>query len=74
MERLEESNLINQAERTVFKDTRSRVAHVQAYIECRPTDLSSVEDLSWVRKLRSVFENDIRDQEVGSRWLRRNVG
>ncbi|KAM0802102.1 hypothetical protein BDR22DRAFT_971563 [Usnea florida] len=65
LERLEESNLINEAERTIFKDTRSRVAHVQAYMEGRPTDLSSVEDLSWVRKLKRVFENEFQDQEMG---------
>ena len=65
LERLEESKLINEAERAVFKDTRLRISHVRAYMEGRPTDLSSVEDLGWVRRLKSVFENEIRDQEVG---------
>ena len=50
LERLEESNLINEAKKAIFKDTRSRVAHRQAYTEGRPTHLSSVEDLGWVRK------------------------
>lgn len=65
LERLEESNLINEAERAIFKDTRSRIAHVRAYMEGRPTELSSVEDLGWVRKLKSVFEGEFQDQEVG---------
>ena len=64
LERLEESKLINEAERAIFKDTRSRIAHVLAYMEGRPTDLSSVEDLGWVRKLKSVFENEVQDQAV----------
>ena len=65
LERLEESKLINEAERAIFKDTRARIAHVQAYMEGRPTDLSSVEDLGWVKKLKSVFENEVQDQEAG---------
>ena len=74
LERLEESNLINEAERTIFKDTRSRIAHVQAYMEGRPTDLSSVEDLGWVRKLKSVFENEVQDQRMGKALGGRECG
>ena len=65
LERLEESDVINEAERAVFKDTRLRIGHVVAYMEGRPTELSSVEDLGWVRRLRSVFEGEFEDREGG---------
>lgn len=66
LERLEESTKINEAEKATFRDTRSKIVDVRAYLEGRPTDLSSVDDLGWVNKLKSVFENQVgEDQEEG---------
>ena len=57
LERLEESKRITEAERAVFRDTRSRIRDVRAYLERRPVpDMSSLEDLGWVRRLQGVFE------------------
>ena len=57
LERLEESPRTTEAEKVIFRETRSRVAHVHAYLEGRPTELSSVDDLGWVKRLKSVFES-----------------
>ena len=57
LERLEESTKTTEAYKAVFRNTRTKVADVRAYLEGRPTDLSSVDDLSWVKTLRSVFES-----------------
>lgn len=49
LEWLEESKKITEAEKAVFKETRSRVAHVLAYMDGRPTKLAIVDDLGWVK-------------------------
>ena len=59
LERLEESMKTTEAEKAIFKDTRSKVADMRAYLEDRPTNLSSVDDLDWVKKLKSVFESEV---------------
>lgn len=60
LERLEESKRITEAERAVFRDTRSRIKDVRAYLEGRPvTDMSSLEDVGWVRRLQGVFEGQV---------------
>lgn len=57
LERLEESVRSTPAEKAIYQDTRRRVAQVRAYLEGRPTDLSSVDDLGWVQTLKNVFES-----------------
>ena len=57
LKRLEESPRTTEAEKAIFRETRLKVAHVYAYLEGRPTELSSVDDLDWVKRLKSVFEN-----------------
>ncbi|KAF6241022.1 hypothetical protein HO173_000816 [Letharia columbiana] len=59
LERLEESMKTTEAEKAIFKDTRSKVADMRAYLEGRPTNLSSVDDLDWVKRLKSVFESQV---------------
>ena len=56
LERLEESPRTTESEKAIFRETRSKVAHVRGYLEGRPTDLSCVDDLGWVKRLKSVFE------------------
>ena len=63
LERLEESPRTTEAEKVVFRETRSRIAHVRAYLEGRPTELSSVDDLGWVKRLKSVFESQTTQQQ-----------
>ena len=66
LERLEESTKTTDAEKAIFRETRSKVADVHAYLDGRPTDLSSVDDLGWVKRLKSVFESQsIQHQEAG---------
>ena len=55
--RLEESSRTTEAEKVILRETRSKVAHVRAYLEGRPTDLSVVDDLNWVKRLKSMFES-----------------
>ena len=55
LERLEESSKVTEAERAIFRDTRSKIADVRAYMEGRPANLANVDDISWVRTLKSVF-------------------
>ena len=56
LERLEESPRTTEAEKVIIRETRSKVAHVRAYLEGRSTELSGVDDLGWVKRLKSVFE------------------
>lgn len=66
LERLEESVRSTPAEKAIFRDTRWRVAQVRAYLDGRPADLSIVDDLDWVKTLKSVFESEIgQGQEAG---------
>lgn len=66
LERLEKSTNNTEAEKAIFQETRSRVADVRAYLEGRPIDMSSVDDLGWVKKLERVFETQIgQGQEAG---------
>ena len=57
LDRLEESPRTTEAEKVIFRETRSKVAHVRAYLEGRPTELASVDDLGWVKRLKGVFED-----------------
>ena len=66
LERLEESKKTTQAEKAIFRDTRAKVADVRAYMEGRPTNLSSLDDLSWVKTLKSVFERQDQDAAEAS--------
>lgn len=69
LERLEVYSRTTEAERAVFRDTRLKVADVRAYLEGRPSDLSSVDDLGWVKRLKSVFEGQTtlhQEAEVAS--------
>ena len=59
LERLEESPRTTESEKAIFRETRSKVAHVRGYLEGRATDLSCVDDLGWVKRLKSVFEGQI---------------
>ena len=61
--RLEESPRTTEAEKVIIRETKSKVAHVRAYLEGRPTDLSAVDDLAWVRRLKSVFESQSTFQQ-----------
>ena len=63
LERLEESPRTTEAEKVIIRETRSKVAHVRAYLEGRPTELSGVDDLAWVRRLKSVFESQSTVQQ-----------
>ena len=66
LEWLQKSRYINEAERAIFHDTRLKVADLQAYLEGRPTNLSNVDDIGWIKRLNSVFENQIgTDQKAG---------
>ena len=65
--RLEESPRTTEAEKAVFRETRSKVAHVRAYLEGRPTELSGVDDLDWVKRLKSVFESQSTIQQGGEK-------
>ena len=66
LERLEESPRTTEAEKVIFRETRSKVAHLHAYLEGRPTELSGVDDLGWVKRLKRVFESPtIVQQGVG---------
>ena len=66
LERLEESTKTTEAEKVIFRETRLKVADVRAYLDGRPTDLSSVDDLHWVKKLKGVFESQsTQHQETG---------
>ncbi len=66
LEWLGKSWAINEAERAIFHDTRLKVADLRAYLEGRPTNLSNVDDIGWVKRLNSVFENQIgQDQKAG---------
>ena len=63
LERLEESPRTTEAEKVIIRETRSKVAHVRAYLEGRPAELSGLDDLGWVKRLKSVFENQSTFQQ-----------
>ena len=63
LERLEESPRTTEAEKVIIRETRSKVAHVRAYLEGRPTELAGVDDLGWVKRLKSVFESPTTVQQ-----------
>lgn len=75
LEWLGKSWAINEAERAIFHDTRLKVADLRAYLEGRPTNLSNVDDIGWVKRLNSVLRtksDKIRKQ--GRCRLCRRVG
>ena len=63
LERLEVYKKTTEAERAIFRETRARLADVRAYLAGQPTDLSSVEDLGWVKRLQNLFENGNAQQQ-----------
>ena len=65
LERLEESRFTIEAEKAIFRTTRARIRDVRAYLEGCPTDLSSVDDLGWVKTLKSVFVSQKQDKGAG---------
>ena len=75
LERLEVYWRTTEAERAVFQDTRRKVADLRAYLDGRPTDLSSVDDVGWVQRLKNVFEGKIEhDQRAGEASTREDDG
>ncbi len=62
-ERLEESRFTIEAEKAIFRTTRARIRDVRAYLEGRPTELSSVDDLGWVKTLKSVFVSQTKQDK-----------
>lgn len=77
LERLEESPFSTEAEQAIYRETRSKVRDVRAYLEGRPTDLSSLDDLDWVKRLKNVFESPIgqdKKAEVASTVQREEAG
>lgn len=63
LERLEVYHRTTDTERAVFRETRTRVADLRAYLAGQPTDLSSVDDLGWVKTLKNLFENGTVQQQ-----------
>ena len=58
--------VITEAEKAIFRNKCTKVADVLAYLDGGPTALSSIDDLGWVKTLRSVFEGPApRHQEKG---------
>ena len=72
-QRLEESTRTIEAEKAVFGNTSTKVADVRAYLEGRSIDLSSVDDLSWVKTLRKILRTQPHNfkRKERRRWWRR---
>ena len=67
LEWLAKSLYINEPERAIFQDTRLKVADLRAYLEGRPTNLSNVDDIGWVKRLNIVFEDQIGKDQIAGR-------
>ena len=52
-----------ETEMAALWEARARVVEIRAYMAGRPTDLSSVDDLGWVKTPKSLYESRTLQQQ-----------